>query len=131
MAPLVGYWNIRGIAEPIYLIMEYLKVPYEKKIYDVETFNEWTELDKDCLGLDFPNLPYLIDGNLKLTQTLPIMKYIGRKYKLFGRGSNEEMAKEEEIVENIRDIRMKFASLCYRDGFEANKVGTVILYAVL
>lgn len=32
--------------------------------------------DKLKLGLDFPNLPYLIKGNFKLTESSAIAKYI-------------------------------------------------------
>ena len=34
---------------------------------------------KDTLGLEFPNLPDLLDGNVKLTETNAIMKYIANK----------------------------------------------------
>jgi glutathione S-transferase len=36
---------------------------------------------KQNLGLDFPNLPYFIDGDFSLTETLPIHKYIADKWK--------------------------------------------------
>lgn len=36
--------------------------------------------DKFNLGLDFPNLPYLIDGQVKLTEYEAIMQYICNKY---------------------------------------------------
>ena len=35
---------------------------------------------KEKLGLDFANLPYLIDGELKLTETAAIHRYIANKY---------------------------------------------------
>ena len=28
------------------------------------------------LGLDFPNIPYLLDGDFKLTESIAIAKYI-------------------------------------------------------
>ena len=37
------------------------------------------------LGLDFPNLPYLIDGNIKVTQSNAILRYLGRKFGLDGK----------------------------------------------
>uniref|UniRef100_A0A4X1UTN1 glutathione transferase n=1 Tax=Sus scrofa TaxID=9823 RepID=A0A4X1UTN1_PIG len=39
--------------------------------------------DKFKLGLDFPNLPYLIDGAHKLTQSNAILRYIARKHNMF------------------------------------------------
>jgi len=30
---VLGYWNIRGLAERVRLLLEYLHVPYEEKIF--------------------------------------------------------------------------------------------------
>uniref|UniRef100_A0A8C3EZ05 glutathione transferase n=1 Tax=Chrysemys picta bellii TaxID=8478 RepID=A0A8C3EZ05_CHRPI len=43
--------------------------------------SQWTN-EKDKLGLDFPNLPYLIDGQTKLTQSNAILRYVARKHKM-------------------------------------------------
>ena len=50
------------------------------------------DFDKTCwfdhkfsYGLDFPNLPYYMDGQTKLTQTHAIMRYIARKHDLCGK----------------------------------------------
>jgi len=40
---------------------------------------------KHSLGLDFPNLPYYIDGEVKLTQTNAILRHISRKHGLDGK----------------------------------------------
>lgn len=37
---------------------------------------QWFGGDKQNLHLDFPNLPYLVDGNLKITETTAICSYI-------------------------------------------------------
>jgi glutathione S-transferase len=31
--------------------------------------------------MDYPNLPYLIDGNLKMSETMSIHKYLADKYQ--------------------------------------------------
>lgn len=36
--------------------------------------------EKFNLGLDFPNLPYFIDGDYKITETLAIHAYIAEKW---------------------------------------------------
>ena len=59
--------------------MEYLEIPYEWKEYTPATANEWLEQDKINWGIDFPNLPYVIDGDFKTSQTQTILKYLGRK----------------------------------------------------
>ena len=30
---ILGYWNIRGLAERIRMIMEYIKLPYDQVLY--------------------------------------------------------------------------------------------------
>ena len=41
-----------------------------------ESREKWFEEDKKNLGLEFPNIPYLIDGDFKLTESSSIFKYI-------------------------------------------------------
>ena len=54
--------------------------------------------DKSCwfdnkfsLGLDFPNLPYYVDGDVKVTQSNAILRFIARKYdnKMLGTNMTE------------------------------------------
>jgi hypothetical protein len=39
---------------------------------------------KHTLGLDFPNLPYFIDGDLKLTQSDAILLHVAKQARLMG-----------------------------------------------
>ena len=82
--PTLGYWAIRGLASQIRYQLVYLGVDYQEDIYeqgDAPEFSRacWTD-KKETLGLTFPNLPYYIDGEMRLTETLAIMKYICNKY---------------------------------------------------
>jgi len=44
---------------------------------DAPDFDKSSWLDvKETLGLEYPNLPYLIDGDTKITETIAIMQYI-------------------------------------------------------
>jgi len=66
---VLGYWNIRGLAERVRLLLEYLHVPYEEKIFTPETRPEWFEqlkieyLKKNSAA----NLPFLLDGDKLIT----------------------------------------------------------------
>ena len=60
-------------------MLNYAGVDYEEKTY-IAGSGDWNE-QKAALGLDFTNLPYLIDGDLKLTETAAIQQYIASKYK--------------------------------------------------
>jgi len=42
--------------------------------------NEWFGKDKTGLGISFPNLPYLIDGDIKISESTAINQYIVGKW---------------------------------------------------
>ena len=76
-APTLGYWDIRGLAEPIRYMLKYAGVNFTDKRYpfgEGKTFDEvvviarkyWHDGDKFNLALDFPNLPYYLDGDIKV-----------------------------------------------------------------
>ena len=62
------------------LYFRYAEAEFEDVVYecgDAPDFDRSCWLDvKFTLGYDFPNLPYLEDGDVKLTQTIPIMQYV-------------------------------------------------------
>ena len=81
----VGYWKIRGLVRHIQLVAAYCGadinyVSYEQG--DAPDFSRevWTSV-KFNLGLDFPNLPYLQEGDFNLSETLAIIQYIVEKFK--------------------------------------------------
>ena len=49
--------------------------------------------------MDFPNLPYLIDGDVKITESSAMMRYIAGKYGHDGFSGKD--AKEKAIVDMI------------------------------
>ncbi|XP_075258438.1 glutathione S-transferase class-mu 26 kDa isozyme 51-like [Convolutriloba macropyga] len=118
------YWNFRGLIEPIQLVLEYLEFPYEITKYEYSQAGEWFDKDKKNLGLEMPNMPYLIKGDFKLTQSAAILKYLGRIGGLYpSSGSDEEMAKIDEIMETLLDFRLKFVLLCINPDFDNIKAG--------
>lgn len=124
MAPVLGYWNIRGLAQPIRLMLAYAETDFEDKKYaygPAPEFDrsEWTK-EKNTLGLPFPNLPYYIDGSLKLTQSITIMRYLARKLKLDPE-NEEDRVRSDMIEQQISDIRSTFTRMCYNPDFEKLK----------
>ena len=63
----LGYWKSRGRAQIARLILAYNDVDFEDVLYSDP--DKWFKNDKQSLGLDFPNLPYLIDDNTKIKLT--------------------------------------------------------------
>ena len=126
MAPIVlGYWKIRGLAQPARMMLGSQKIDFEDTMYEC---GDGPEFDRSCwtnvkysFGLDFPNLPYLIDGDVKLTQSNAILRYLGRKLGLMG--ETEEQNVRMDLIENqAMDFRNGFTRLCYgsnQDNFQA------------
>ncbi len=88
---------------------------------DAPTFSRapWTDV-KFTLGLDFPNLPYFIDGNTRLTETSAIMKYIAKKWKPELLGSTAEEVARAQMLENIvGTIKEVATAACYSSGDRA------------
>ncbi|CAL8088609.1 unnamed protein product [Orchesella dallaii] len=125
MAPVVlAYWDIRGLAQPIRLLLEYTGTEWEDKLYacgPAPTFDKtcWFGI-KESLGLDFPNLPYLIDGDVKLSQTNAILRYVARKNGLLGNDDTEAM-RADLVAAEWADFNAPFVSMCYSPDFETKK----------
>ncbi|XP_069489088.1 glutathione S-transferase Mu 1-like [Ambystoma mexicanum] len=124
MAATLGYWDIRGLAHSIRLLLEYTGTQYKNKMYswgpapDYDP-SEWLK-EKETLGLDFPNLPYFIDGSVKLTQSNAILRYIARKHNLCGE-SEEEMVRVDLLQSQVMDFRTQLSDITYSPDFEALK----------
>ena len=89
----LGYWRTRGLAQQIRLLLEYTNTPYEDIRYEqgeapICDRSYWMSI-KFTLGLDFPNLPYYMDGDYKLTQSDAIMRYIADKNGMVGKNAEE------------------------------------------
>ncbi|XP_028652916.1 glutathione S-transferase Mu 1-like [Erpetoichthys calabaricus] len=126
MAVILGYWDIRGLAQPIRLLLEYTETKYEDKLYSC---GEAPNYDKSCwfnekdkLGLDFPNLPYLIDGDVKITQSNAILRYIARKHSMCGE-TEEESIRVDQLENQLMDFRNGFVMLCYNPDYEKKRPG--------
>ncbi|XP_051021921.1 glutathione S-transferase Mu 4 [Acomys russatus] len=124
MPMTLGYWDIRGLAHAIRLLLEYTDSSYEEKRYtmgDAPDYDrsQWLS-EKFKLGLDFPNLPYLIDGSHKITQSNAILRYLARKHNMCGETEEEKI--RVDILENqAMDVSNQLARVCYSPDFEKLK----------
>ncbi|CAG2102924.1 unnamed protein product [Medioppia subpectinata] len=104
--PILGYWDTRGRAQPIRYLLVYAGVEFTDKIYTKAEKSIW-ESEKNTLGLDFPNLPYYIDGDLKLTQSMAILRYVGQKYGLVATDDSQRAIQymcEQQILDFLNDL---------------------------
>ena len=101
----LGYWGIKGLGEPIRWLIGYLGLAVNE--YNPATPDEWFGQKKGALGLDFPNLPYLVDGDFKLTESNAIPFYLANKAgkpELFGKDWKEQVV-HKEIEGVLADLR--------------------------
>lgn len=114
----LGYWDIRGLAEPIRHMLAYAGADFEDVRYKVtgDATSGWDRsawLDiKSTLGLTYPNLPYIIDGDVKLTQSNAIVRYVANKYGLAG-ANDAEKAYVDMHMEQLMDLRNAIVRCAY------------------
>ena len=67
------------------MILHYTDTEYEDTVWEVTKREVWMDAkSRNDVSLDFPNLPYWIDGNVKLTQSSAILRHLARKNGLYG-----------------------------------------------
>ncbi|KAI1305904.1 Glutathione S-transferase Mu 4 [Halotydeus destructor] len=113
MAPILGYWNIRAYAQPIRLLLAHVGVEFEDKKYNMRPNFSKSEFhdEKHTLGLDFPNLPYYIDGEVRLSQSIAILRHIARQHGLDG-ATNDEKTRIDLVEQQLLDYRQA-ATVCF------------------
>jgi len=108
--PTLGYWDTRGFVAPIRYVLHYSGVKFQNYMYGdseraSQTKDDWFN-SKFTLGMSFPNLPYIWDGDLKITEQDAVMLYICAKWNKDLLGKNvADKAKVEMLKSKIRDLR--------------------------
>ena len=123
--PTLGYYKVRAFAQPSRLLLKYTGTPFTDKYYefgkDLATFKDSWYKEKFTLGLDFPNVPYYIDANVKLTQSIAILRYLGRKHGLVARDQTG-LVRQDLIEQQLVDYVTEFAEI--RDKFNDTEEST-------
>ena len=99
----LGYWNIKGRAEPLRLLLAYFKLEYTE--INPQSYEEAHELFSKH-HFAFPNLPYLVDEDIHVTESSAIPIYIAQKAKavdFFGKVGLEQVY-HAEIIGVIKDV---------------------------
>ena len=105
-----------------YLKVSFADIQYEQG--DAPDFDRSQWLDvKETLGLEYPNLPYLIDGDVMLTETAAIMQYIAKKYRpsLLGM-SAAEVGRISMLLDKVHTLKMKATIPCYAGEGEPDDI---------
>ena len=114
------------------MLLEYAGIPYREELYHTKqqedgTFDksEWFDT-KFQLGLDFPNLPYLVDGELKLTQTIAILQHCSDRAGLSGKTAHQK-ARVSMLFGLSQDVRMAYNRAAYNPDFD-NLKGNLVKF---
>ena len=109
----IGYWGIRGAGQALRNLATYLNISFEDKQYTDP--NVWFGQDKATLKSDFPNLPYLIDGEKVVTESEAIGVYLAfkaNKADLLGSTSDERLHLAQ-VRGVFGDVRKSFYELAF------------------
>lgn len=115
---VLAYWAIRGLAQPIRLLLEHVGAKYEDKRFvqgGPPAFDKscWYDVKETLLGdHPWPNLPYLIDAGTCITQSNAILRHIGRKHNLLGQ-TPAEQARVDMVLEEAMELRNRTVGYAY------------------
>lgn len=125
--PTLGYWDIRGLGAQCRALLHFCGVNFTDRRYAQhfdEAAMEWDKSDwlneKFNLGMEYPNLPYLFDEDVKLTETLAIMKYVAKKWRpeLLGRNA-AEVGRINMLEYHVFTLKAATTMPCYSDNPDA------------
>ena len=110
--PHITYFDVRGRAEVIRLILEDTGTAYtERRV----TVAEWPELKPT---LAFGQLPLYEEGDLLLNQSHAIYRHLARKHDLYG-DSDLDKLRCDIVQETFVDAQTAIGGLFWRPDFEA------------
>lgn len=136
----LGYWGIRGLAQPIRYLLTCAEVPFSELrlgVFQNGTLMNKEEEEKDwkkvrsTLNMPFPNLPWLIDNSastpIELTQSNTILRYLARRFDFYG-DSELERSEINLLQDKAYDFRNGIIKTAYT-RYVWNRWLTVIVRA--
>eukprot|EP00755_Sulcionema_specki_P029725 Sspe_Gene.92760::Locus_65551_Transcript_1_4_Confidence_0.400_Length_844::g.92760::m.92760/K00799/GST, gst; glutathione S-transferase len=111
------YFDVRGLAQPIRLLLSDLGIDFEEVRHTSDT---WPTAKKEGIDnglLTFGQVPALEitheDGKkYSMVQSLAIMMHLGRTYKLYG-SSEEDRIKVDVVAGGVMDVRKRYGAMAY------------------
>jgi len=112
------YFNTRGRAEPIRLLLEQAGADYKEIRVQGE---QWPELKKSWSDLlTYGQLPHLSDGSFHISQSSAIIRYLAKKFNFNGKTLEEETLCDV-VAGGVDDFRTKYLQLVYNSNFSSLK----------
>lgn len=109
------------------MMFHYLNVDFEDKLYSCGEAPDYDKsvwlAEKETLGMDYPNLPYLLDGETKISETAGIMMYIAKKWRpsLLGETA-AELGKANMLWDAVLKLKMALTVPCYTGAQSSDEI---------
>lgn len=120
------YFQSRGRAESIRILLEYLQVPYDDERYTKEEWTGGVKEEGTKSGLfaygQLPALSFCHDGKkdsdscLHMTQSHTIMRFLDRFYGTYGPDESRWLV--DMLADGVEDFRSKYGRLVYSKDAE-------------
>jgi glutathione S-transferase len=110
--PLLTYFDIRGRAETVRLILEEAAAPYRERRVTVQ---EWPALKPDLL---FGQLPIYEEDGEQILQSQAIIRHLARRHGLYGRDERER-TRCDVVAESVNDAQFQIMTWFWSPEFHA------------
>merc|ERR1711871_484229 len=108
---ILGYHKIRGLAAPCRMVCHYGQLPHLGENYGDDMKETWFGGKKPELAMI--NLPYIVDGDLVITQSNTCLLYLGQKA---GIDKPEHFINNHMVLDQCMDLRNDLMKIVYPFG---------------
>lgn len=113
--PTLGYHKIHGLAAPLRMMLYYKGQSYTSVNYGADLKEAWLEGNKPKLAKlnACINLPYIIDGDMIVTQSNNCLLYLGQKLGIDDPG---HFVTNHTVLDQVMDLRNDLMTIVYPKG---------------
>ncbi len=115
-----GYWGVRGLGQACRYALEAAGVEYTEMRYTLAEKDVWFDDHKKSLLVSpFPNIPYLIDGEVHVTEHDEILRYVAKFYKPELEGKDKAAYAQTSIIfTKLVKLNPDIRLFMFKDGSE-------------
>ena len=129
----IGYWKFRGVhrGNGSRYLLAYTGAQWEEQNFTMGD-DSWPTFKSGGTIGEFPNLPFIIDGDVKVTETFAVHRYICDKFKPELLGTTPaEKARIMQLYSVADDKFIKsLVTLVFKDGVTREQVNEAALGAL-
>jgi len=114
---VITYWPLRGLGQQIHWLCEVGGIDYEVRHMNPTLW----QTEKPSIELDYPNIPHILDGDFRMSESSAIMKYLSKKCGLAPK-TNVEVANSDMAEGALGDLTSPFGRLIFSDNYDTEKL---------